>query len=200
MLLCSEHLVQLYAVFLSHLLCGTGQEVPPQLGFCLVLSKQKSQLTDPWGPGYIKALKSLHPYRGLGDAISLLHPQSSVSLPATSSQTRSQPFSACHTRTPLPPNLFISRSEADLISLVEAGHAPPCQGLAWRLLAPGGPSALPRLCTARLQLPQLWPADPKALQSCFPQLRQVPYPDRGRETLNLNSNVGQQMETRRQAK
>lgn len=76
------------------------------------------------------------------NATSPFHPQSPASLPATSSQTHSQlsPHLRC---TPTPtPSLFISRSEADLIGLGEAGHTPPCQGLAWCLLAPGGPQAL----------------------------------------------------------
>lgn len=48
--------------------------------------------------------------------------------------------------------MFISRSEADLIGLVEAGHTPPCQGLAWRLLAPGAPQALHSQAAASLAL------------------------------------------------
>lgn len=96
-------------------------------------------------------------------------------------------FSSSHPYLP-PPNLFTSRSEADLIGLVGSRHTPPCQGLVWRLLAPGGPE----LCTARLQLLWLWPADPETLQPYLPQLRCVPYPERGREALSLNSKTRQQ--------
>lgn len=108
------------------------------------------------------------------------------SLPVTSSQTRSQPSQLV---TPTPrslPGLFISRREADLIGLEEAGHTPPCQGLGWRLPAPGGP----RLCKARRQLPGLWPADPEALWPHSLQLRWVPYLERGWEALSLNVKSG----------
>lgn len=129
--------------------------------------------------------------------MSPIHFQSPACMLAASSQTHSQLFSAGHTRTlSTPPNLFISRSEADLIGLVEAKYTPPCQGLAWRLLASGGP----RLCTARLQLSWLWPADPETLQPHLPLFSGLPTQRRGREALNLNSKIRQQMETRQWAK
>lgn len=66
-------------------------------------------------------------------------------------------------------------------------------GVSWLLGAP-------RLCTTRLQLPELWPTDPEALQPCLPQLWWAPYPQKEREALCLNSKTRWQIGTRRQAK
>lgn len=88
-LLCSAQFAQLYVASLSHLLCGLGQVASPCWASALSLGNRRGRLLILGVSAISKPSEVSIPIEALGP---LFHSQSSASLSATNSQTRSQAF------------------------------------------------------------------------------------------------------------